>query len=174
MNRYFIIPGLGNSGPQHWQTYFEKILPNCSRIEQQEWDAPSCEDWISTIDQALEAADLSNVILAAHSLGCATIAHWYQRYQKKIKGALLVAPSDLEAPGYTFPVTGFDPVPLMRLPFKTIMVASTNDQWISFDRAEYFASHWGSELVNAGDAGHINAASGFGDWNEGLELLKKF
>ncbi|PZR29288.1 MAG: alpha/beta hydrolase [Citrobacter freundii] len=173
MNKYFIIPGLGNSGPQHWQTYFERTLPDCVRIEQAEWDAPSCAAWISTIDAALEGYDLSTVILIGHSLGCATVAHWYKQYNKKIKGAMLVAPSDLEAPGYTFPVTGFDPIPLETLPFKTIVVASTNDHWITIERAEFFADRWGSKLVNLGNAGHINAASGYGDWEEGIELLKR-
>ena len=81
------------------------------RIEQKEWDSPSCSDWISTIDKALEGLDLSSVVFIGHSLGCATIAHWYQRYNRNIRGALMVAPSDLEAPGYTFPVSGFDPLP---------------------------------------------------------------
>jgi len=173
MSRYYIIPGLGNSGPAHWQTYFERQLTGCTRIEQHEWDAPACEDWIATIDKELESADPSSVVLIAHSLGCATIAHWAKRYGRKIKGALLVAPSDLESPGYTFPVTGFTPVPLYPLGFKTIMVASSNDPWISMERATFFASHWGSELIDIGDAGHINAASGFGEWPQGIELLSK-
>jgi uncharacterized protein len=174
MNSYFIIPGLGNSGPQHWQTYFEHHLPNCVRIGQTEWDAPTCEDWITHIDLAIAGTDPGNVILVTHSLGCATVAHWYRKYGRRIKGALLVAPSDLEAPGYTFPVSGFDPVPLELLPFKTIVVASTNDPWISIERATFFASHWGSELVDIGEAGHINAAAGYGEWKEGIRLLKRF
>jgi uncharacterized protein len=59
MTNYFIIPGLGNSGPEHWQTYFETKGDNFSRIDQQEWDAPNCEDWIAKIDDALADIDLS-------------------------------------------------------------------------------------------------------------------
>jgi predicted alpha/beta hydrolase family esterase len=172
MTNYFIIPGLGNSGPEHWQTYFEKSGKNFQRINQKEWDAPDCLDWIQTIDTALSTYDLSQVVLVGHSLGCATIAHWVSRYNKLIKGALLVAPSDLEAPQYTFPITGFLPIPKQKIGFKTIIVASDDDVWVSLDRAKYFAECWGSEFINIGNAGHINAASGYGQWTEGLEILK--
>ncbi len=173
MTNYFIVPGLGNSGPEHWQTYFENSAGNFQRIEQKEWNAPVCSDWIAAIDKAIEGYDPATVILIGHSLGCTTIAQWAKRYGKKIKGALLVAPSDVENPVYTFPVTGFSPIPLQPIPFKTIVVASTNDQWVSFERAKLFATNWGSELVNIGDAGHINAASGHWKWDEGLEILKR-
>ena len=161
MTHYFIIPGLGNSGPLHWQTWFEEQLPNAKRIHQKEWDAPDCTDWLNTIDTALEGYDLLTVILIGHSLGCATIAHWAKRSGKKIKGALLVAPSDIEAPVYTFPATGFTPIPVQKINFPTIVVTSNDDVWVSAERASCFAACWGSTFVNIGNAGHINAASGF-------------
>ena len=173
MTNYFIVPGLGNSGPDHWQTYFEKSNMNFQRIHQQEWDKPECKIWIDTIDKSIANEDLSTVILIGHSLGCATIAHWAKTYHRTIKGALLVAPSDVEAAHYNFPITGFAPMPNEKINFKTIVVASSNDQWVSLNRAKYFADHWGSELINIGDAGHINAASGHHQWKEGLIILKK-
>lgn len=173
MNNYFIVPGLGNSGPEHWQTFFENSANNFQRIEQQEWDAPACSEWIANIDRAIEQYDPETVVLIGHSLGCTAIAQWAKKYGRKIKAALLVAPSDIENPVYTFPATGFSPIPLMPFNFKTIVVASSNDPWVSLERATYFASHWGSELVNIGDAGHINAASGHWQWQEGLSILKK-
>ena len=84
-----------------------------------------------------------------------------------------MAPSDIEQPVYSFPSTGFTPIPLDRIGFKTVVVASSNDEWVSMERARFFARQWGSELVNIGDAGHINAVSGYGVWPAGLELLKK-
>jgi predicted alpha/beta hydrolase family esterase len=173
MTQYFIIPGLGNSGPQHWQTFFEKSGSNFQRIQQQEWDAPECSDWISTVNNAITGYDPAAVILIGHSLGCATIAHWATTYGTLIKGAMLVGPSDLEAPHYTFPAKGFAPIPLQRINFPTLVVASADDPWVTIERAEYFATSWGSELINIGNAGHINATSGYGEWPQGLELLKK-
>lgn len=85
MTNYLLIPGLGNSGAEHWQTYFQNSGDNFVRIEQQEWDAPSCEDWIETIDRKVSEFDLSNVVLVGHSLGCSTIAHWATKHKKQIK-----------------------------------------------------------------------------------------
>lgn len=172
MTNYFIVPGLGNSGPDHWQTHFENSGQNFIRINQKDWDTPASADWVKNIDEALSGYDLSTVILIGHSLGCTAIANWAKHSQKIIKGALLVAPSDLEAPKYNFETIGFDHVPLDKINFRTTIVASTNDEWVSIERAMFFAANWESELINIGEAGHINAASGFGKWDEGLELLK--
>ncbi len=174
MTQYLILPGLGNSGPQHWQTYFEQKAPNFIRVQQSEWDSPDCAIWIATIDRAVLAYDLSNIVLIGHSLACCTIAHWANKYHRKIKGALLVAPSDIENPVYTFPSTGFAPIPLQTIPFKTLVITSDNDPWVSLERAQLFANAWGSRLINIGAAGHINADSGYGSWEQGLEYLQYF
>lgn len=174
MTNFFIIPGLGNSGEAHWQTFFERSGSNFQRIQQQEWDAPLCSDWVSTISQAIAGYDPATVVLIAHSLGCSTMAHWAAQYNTIIKGALLVAPSDLESAHYTFPAKGFAPIPSAKINFKTIVVASEDDPWVSLERAKFFATNWGSELITIGKAGHINAAAGYGDWEQGLEILKAF
>ena len=173
--RVFIVPGLGSSGPGHWQTYFERQNPDFTRINQREWDAPDCREWVETLAQALAGEDLSRVVLVAHSLGCITVAHWARQHGHNLRGALLVAPSDVETAQYaTFSTTGFGPMPLARLSFPSKVVASQNDEWVSLARARQFAEAWGSELVDLGDAGHINAASGYGEWPAGLELLREW
>lgn len=174
MANYFIVPGLTNSGEEHWQTYFERLGTNFHRINQHNWDTPHCEEWIATIDKVLERENLSNVVLIGHSLGCATIAHWATKYNKPIKGAFLVAPSDIEAAQYKFPITGFGPIPLKKISFKTVVIASSNDQWVSVERAKYFANAWNSDFINIGPAGHINATAGFGEWKFGFSLLKTY
>ena len=173
--RVFIVPGLGNSGPDHWQTHFERTNPDFTRIEQREWNTPDRTEWVETLEQALAGEDLSRVVLVAHSLGCATVAHWAAQYGHCIKGALLVAPSDVETAHYAaFPTTGFGPMPLQRLPFPSKLVMSQNDEWTTPARARQFAEAWGSELVDIGEAGHINVASGYGPWPAGLELLAEW
>ncbi len=172
MTNYLIVPGLGNSGPEHWQSYFEKSGNQFFRIDQQEWDIPVCDEWIATIDKKVLNFELSTVVLIGHSLGCSAIAHWATRYKRQIKGAMLVAPSDLEAPQYTFPARGFAPIPLGKINFRTIVVASSNDPWVSLERATYFAECWSSQFINLGPAGHINVASGYTRWIEGLNILK--
>ena len=172
-SRCFIIPGLGGSGPDHWQTHFERRHPEFTRIEQRNWDAPDCTTWVETIEQTLAGQDLSQVVLVAHSLGCPTVAHWATRYGHRLKGALLVAPCDTETAHFaTCPTTSFGPVPLQPLPFPSRVVASTTDEWVTPARARQFAAAWGSELIDVGPAGHINPASGYGDWPAGLALLR--
>ncbi|MVT11268.1 RBBP9/YdeN family alpha/beta hydrolase [Chitinophaga tropicalis] len=163
------VPGLYGSGPEHWQTIWEK-LPGFKRIEQQNWDAPALKDWVQTIEEAVTEAG-PDVVIAAHSLGCIALVHWARQTQQQIRGALLVAPADAERPGFPEAATGFTPIPLEPLPFKSIVVSSTNDEFASLQRAQSFADAWGSRFVNAGEIGHINAASKLGEWPIGQKLV---
>ena len=166
------LPGIGGSGPQHWQSLWEKEY-GFTRIEQQEWETPFRDEWVANIQKAVSKYDPKKVVLVGHSAVCSAIAKWAERYQTKIKAALLVAPADPEAQTFPQGAMGFSPIPLIKLPFPSIVVTSTNDFFVTVDRAKQFAEDWGSEFVNIGEAGHINVASGFGDWDEGLEILKK-
>ncbi|OGX84062.1 RBBP9/YdeN family alpha/beta hydrolase [Hymenobacter coccineus] len=174
---YFVVPGLGGSGPQHWQTLFEQAGPHFTRIEQRDWDAPDCAEWVAAIAHALAGAALENVVLVGHSLGCVAIAQWARAHPRSaavLKGALLVAPADIEAPRPDPPLTtGFVPIPLGPLPFRSLVAASTNDPWVTWDRAQHFAAAWGSELVDLGPAGHVNPDAGFGPWPAGWALLER-
>ncbi|PST83864.1 alpha/beta hydrolase [Pedobacter yulinensis] len=171
-SRILIIPGLGNSGPEHWQSLWEDQF-GFLRVEQRDWDTPICDDWVVTIDHAVMAGPPEEVILVGHSLACTAIAYWAAQYGRNIKGALLVAPSDTESPHYPPGTTGFTPVPLSKLPFPSIVVSSRDDYYVTAERAEQFAQHWGSKLVFLEAAGHINAAAGFGAWPGGLALLEQ-
>jgi predicted alpha/beta hydrolase family esterase len=171
-----ILPGLSNSGPQHWQTLWAQQDPTCRRVHQADWETPRCADWVATLDDAI-AHSADPVVLVAHSSSCALVAHWARDASAEslaqVHGALLVAPSDPEGPNYPEGPTGFAPMPLLRLPFRSIVVASRDDQYVTFARAREYASAWGSELVDVGDAGHINAASGLGAWSVGYGLLQR-
>jgi predicted alpha/beta hydrolase family esterase len=172
-SRIFILPGLGNSGEQHWQTLWEKRFPSFTRINQRNWDTPVCNDWIDQIQKTIAPFKSEEVILVAHSLACCTVAFWSLKFKQKIKGALLVAPSDTEADTYPPGTTGFKPMPLHKLTFKSIVVASSDDYYVRLEKARTLAKGWGSEFVDVGDAGHINASSSLGEWTYGLELLQK-
>ena len=171
-SKIFILPGLGNSGDQHWQTLWENKF-GFIRIEQQEWDTPVKDDWIDTIEKELSSHNGSDIILVGHSLAVSTIAFWAAKYKRKIKGALLVAPSDTEAPSYPPGTKGFAPMPTNKLPFPSVTITSTDDVYVTLNRAEVLASSWGSKLINIGKAGHINTSSGHGEWPDGLKYLKE-
>jgi hypothetical protein len=172
MMRTLILPGLHNSDPGHWQSRWEAEDETMERVIQDDWETPHCADWVVRLDQALAYAR-PEILLVAHSAGCALVAHWAVGCQQgQVRGALLVAPSDPEAPSFPVGATGFAPIPLLRLPFPSIVVASSNDPFVTVARAQTFASAWDSEFVMIGEAGHINTASGLGDWPEGLALLR--
>ena len=62
---------------------------------------------------------------------------------------------------------------LRKLPFRSVVVASTNDPFVTLERAELFAASWGSRLIKLPNAGHINTASGHGPWPEGEGWLEE-
>ncbi len=171
-----LLPGLGNSGPDHWQSHWERVDSTYTRVMQAEWDAPRCQDWVDALDDAVRAS-AHDVVFVSHSSSCALVAHWARiaapDLLQRVRGALLVAPSDPLGPHYPSGPTGFAPVPGVRLPFRSIVVASENDEYVTLDTAQEYASACGSEFVNIGRAGHINAASGHGPWPEGLTLLDR-
>src|SRR5688572_2095793 len=110
-SRILILPGLGDSGEGHWQTLWEKQF-GFKRVMQKNWDTPACDDWTEAIDTEITRSNASDVILVAHSLACVTTVFWSLRYNRNIRGALLVAPSDVEAETYPPGTTGFSPMPL--------------------------------------------------------------
>ena len=173
MTKYFIIPGIGDSDNEHWQSYFEKKLDNSQRIVQDNWTEPTLEDWVERMDEILSGENLSETILITHSLGGITLAHWVLKYGKKLKGALIVAPPDLDNPYEDLRLKSFTPIPQINLQFPSILVCSSNDNWLSLERANHFANSWGSELIILKNAGHISGADGFNNWDDGLEILKK-
>jgi predicted alpha/beta hydrolase family esterase len=170
------VPGLGGSGPGHWQTIWEQQRDDCARADLGQWSAPRRNAWVSKLDQAIRRSDMP-VILAAHSLGCIAVAWWAelagQPWGWPVAGALLVAPPDVERTDRLPALAHFAPSPRAPLPFPSILVASEDDPHASPQRAFDMARDWGSHFVDAGAAGHINADSGLGAWREGQMLLER-
>ncbi|MEO6528718.1 MAG: alpha/beta hydrolase [Gemmatimonadaceae bacterium] len=171
-----LLPGLSNSGPEHWQSHWERTDSACRRVVQTEWEMPRCADWVETLTAAIDSTN-GAVVLVAHSSSCALVAHWTRAVSAerlaRVRGALLVAPSDPEGPNYPAGPTGFAPMPQTPLPFPSIVVASTDDEYVTPAQARAYAAAWGSVYVEIGAAGHINSASGLGAWPAGHTLLEQ-
>lgn len=166
-----ILPGLYNSGPGHWQTIWQEENPDFMRVQQDDWETPLCADWVDALHTAVQKCS-QPPLLVAHSLGCILVAHWWNRSQQAIQGALLVAPADVESPEHCPPeIWNFAPIPLPKFNFPAIVIASRNDPYVAFDRARFFAEQWGCQFVDYGRSGHINADSGLGRWPDGLNYL---
>ena len=167
----FILPGYGDSGPEHWQSHWERADPACRRVVQDDWLDPRLDAWLATLERYI-ALSVAPPVLVAHSLACALVAHWAARPGSTARAALLVAPADVDSPLRTpEEVRSFSPIPLVQLPFPSIVVASTDDPFASLERATALATAWGSRVVALERAGHINADAGFGPWPEGRRLL---
>ena len=168
-----ILPGLGGSGPEHWQTRWEKLYERHRRVVQRDWDHPDRAAWLAAIEAAIVDAG-EPVVLVAHSLGCALVAHAAAGPSAaRVRAALLVAPADVDSPVSTPAETHvFAPLPLARLPFPATVVASETDPYVTLDRARAFAAAWGAELVDAGRGGHLNADSGLGAWPAGRVIFE--
>jgi uncharacterized protein len=176
--RVLVLPGYLNSGSGHWQTRWEETQARFTRVQMPDWVRADCDAWCRALDAAVgEAlAQGERVLLAAHSLGCLTAAHWAARHASEarlaqVAGALLVAPPDPHGSAFPAEASGFDPVPLVPLPFASIVVASNDDPYGGMPFAERCATAWGSRSIDIGARGHINAESGLGDWPQGLEWL---
>ncbi len=169
-----IIPGYTNSGPEHWQTRWEGKLSTARRVEQAEWSKPVLEDWVGELAKAVNEAE-KPVVLVAHSLGVATAVQALPQFRNRVAGGFFVAPPDVANPAIRPKhLMTFGPYPREPLPFPSIVVASRNDPFSSFEAAEDIAGAWGSLFLDAGESGHINVESGHGPWPEGSMTFAQF
>ena len=169
-----IIPGLGGSGPNHWQTRWEQKLSTARRVEQRDWEKAQRDEWVRAIASAIDRATRP-VILVAHSLGVVAAIDAARETAPWIKGAFLVAaPSEERLTRVAGADPAFRPYPREKLPFPSALVASRNDSYAEFVQSEALARDWGAKLIDAGQAGHLNAESGHGPWPEGLLQFAAF
>ena len=172
----FTLPGWQGSGSQHWQTRWVALFGD-EVVEQHDWMQPLRGDWITRLEdlvqKQLKQQANAQIAFVSHSLGCHLIAAWAALSPNvgKVAGALLVAPPDPLQPNLPPQLHSWRKPVLQKLPFKTTLVASSNDPFCGLPVAQQLAQSWGAELVNIGERGHINAESGLGYWPAGRELL---
>ena len=166
--RFVIVPGWRDSAPGHWQSLWAERLEGAVRVEQDDWVAPSRNAWVASIARTIIAQN-EPVVVIAHSLGCIATTHLPPEAVKCIQGALLVAPADPERRAV---LSDFAPVPYQPLPYRSVLVASSNDPYCPIRLAGAYARAWGSEFVRMQNAGHINIESGHGEWPLGVALLQ--
>ncbi len=172
--RYLIVPGWQGSPDDHWQSHWQRTLPNSSRVEQADWLTPRRDGWVAELERSV-ASDARPVVLVAHSLGCVTVAHWAaqapQELLRRVRGALLVAPADVQRGNCPEALRNFAPIPRQPLPFASLLVGSDNDTAASAARAVELGRDWGSETAILAGAGHINVKSGHHCWEQGFAYL---
>ena len=174
-----IVPGLREHVPRHWQTLLADRLPQVRSVRPMGRDDLDCAARVAAIERAAQAVQ-GPLILVAHSGGCIMLAHWARQTTRAVQGALLATPPDFERPmpeGYpslqTLQANGWLPVPRETLPFRSIVAASRNDPLGSYARIASLAGDWGGELLDLGEVGHLNLASGFGEWPLAEDLITR-
>lgn len=172
--KLLILTGLGDSGENHWQSYWLRKFDNSTKLIQDNWEEPQLNNWLTNLNETIQKLDIPTV-LVAHSLAVSMVVHWASaNSNQNIIGALLVAPADVDSAEHTPEVTwNFSPIPKLKLNFPSIVISSENDPYISIERAEYLAQKWGSDFINVGQKGHINSESNLGYWEEGQLILQQ-
>ena len=168
-----IVPGVGGSEPAHWQSWLQRQLMSCSRVQQKDWNNPVLETWISEFVNTV-APIQGKIQIVAHSFGClTTVAALAQHPElnQKIKNLILVAPANPAR----FGEAGFardsqqdyqDYFHQLKIAVPTTFLMSENDPWLNFEDAKCLAKAWKLNPINLGQVGHINVASGFGPFPE--------
>jgi predicted alpha/beta hydrolase family esterase len=171
--RVLLLPGWLDSGPEHWQSHWQKRYGD-RRVTQDDWLWPKRGDWMARLEEVLLEDD-TPALLAAHSLGCQLVAAWaaHSRQTARVKGALLVAPPDIEREGMPPNLAPWRPIVRARLPFAAIAVTSSDDPYCTAERSAQMARNWGAERVDIGARGHVNGESGLDDWPAGRALLER-
>lgn len=175
-----IVPGLHGSGPDHWQSWLEQQLPHCQRVTGIDWTRPRLADWADTVREALKHSPQPLRIIA-HNFGCLATAVAAADRPQNVAQLILVAPADPErfdfigqkqSPGH--PDSEYHlgmALPTAALPQPSLLLASRNDAWLDYRKAERLAAIWDCELIDTGDAGHLNPEAGYGPWPALLDLL---
>ena len=173
-----IVPGVGGSEHDHWQSWLQRQLKSCSRVQQQDWNKPVLHEWIEKFVKTVQAIQ-EPIQIVAHSFGClTTVAALAQHPElnQNIKNLVLVAPANPAR----FGDAGFaresqndyqQYFHQVKLQVPTQMIISENDPWLNFQDALQLAKAWKIRPKNLGQVGHINVASGFGPFPEIYDFL---
>ncbi len=173
MRSVLLVPGIGNSGPPHWQSLWQAKYPDVYRVMQRDWDHPVCDEWVGALHHAVGQA-AGPPILVAHSLGCLAVAHWAARSDRPCYAVLLVAAPDPNGPGFPRDATGFALAPPALRRHRVTVVSSSDDPYATTSYTEEQVAAWGAEHIRLGRRGHINADSALGDWPDGWAIVNRW
>ncbi|MCF7812310.1 alpha/beta hydrolase [Candidatus Gracilibacteria bacterium] len=164
---FLLLHGWGGNGSDHWQNFLSSFLKQKGkRIVSphfQNPDTPDLSQWLLQLKSFLENLSPSNVIIVAHSLGAALWIHFVSQHPSfQSSKAFLVAPTPDDC-GIS-EIRSFFPLPSVELNSSSVVVASTNDPYISSEKCKLLAQSIGAQFQTLSNAGHISPDSGFGRW----------
>ena len=173
-----IVPGVGGSEKNHWQSWLECSLEYSSRVIQDDWNHPVLNQWVDRLYNHIEKLK-QPVQIVAHSFGCLTTIAALNQYpilRHWIDSIILVAPANpsrFSSEGFGTTTDNYAELfKQFTINIPTLMIVSENDPWLTYQDAIRYATHWNIPFVNQGKAGHINVASGYGQWPQIFEYMK--
>lgn len=174
-----IVAGLRGHVEEHWQTHLVKALPGVHTVDSTHRDKRDLGGRIADVEAVVSSLDAPATIVA-HSAGVLVTVHWAMRHGRGVAGAILATPPDLGRPlPSAYPTlaeleeTGWLPIPRQPLPFPSIVGASTNDDLGDPIRVRALATSWGSRVIDLGPVGHLNPASGYGEWPGVFDMIAR-
>lgn len=170
MTRFLLVPGRGKPRRGHWLQRLADAHPDYRWAPEPTGPPFLLDERVTALHEAVSADD-EPAVLIAHSAGCLTTIVWAARHAGPVRGALVVAPPHVDPEHWP----DLDAATLAafrrRLPFPAVLVASRTDPWSTFEQFERYAEDWGAELVDLGDAGHVDTGSGYGPWPDAERLV---
>jgi len=165
--RALIVPDVGNSYEQHWQSLWEQSIPRTRRIRLHDWQAADWIKWRNSIIASLISID-EPVVLIAEGFGALAAASVAAEYPGKIIAAFLVDPADPD---------DFDlrkKIPKQPLPIPTKIVIRNQ----THTKAALLAALWRTGLSHSvtieppqNEATASASISNF--WPEGIRVLNR-
>jgi predicted alpha/beta hydrolase family esterase len=177
-----LIPGLRGEDADHWQTRLAAAVPGARLVPPLGRGEPSLDRRVAQLDRAIADAR-GPVVLVGHSAGVLVTVHWAARHagpSRPVTGALLATPPTLDhalPAGYpsisTLREHGWMPIPRTRLAFRAVVATSDDDELGNPVWVASLARAWGARLHPLGPVGHLNPASGYGEWPGARPLIEQ-
>ena len=178
-----IVPGHGGSGPDHWQSRWERQLSTARRVHQPNWDAPDLAAWAERIVATAEGATRP-VVVVAHGLGVHAVA----RAADALEGRDRRPPSphrrapDLEDASRPpdANLAGLRRADAAPAPSRALVVASRTDPWCELRPPQRRRSPRPGarpsrrRRANGRTRSNSGALGPNGPWPEGHDALRRF
>lgn len=176
MKKVLILHGWCGSDEPHWQWWvaqeLKKLNYEISFPSLPNRDLPHLKVWMEALKIEFDRFQPDMVI--CHSLGTILWFHFVEKYKiKELDKLMLVAPvrqkCDVKEMSTFFPY----PVPSDLRSKESILVGSTDDEYLDLDEAIQLQSQLNIGLKVLQNAGHINIQSGFGELSCAIDWIER-
>jgi len=174
--KVLLLHGWGGSDSPHWQSCLAgelaKDYGKVSFLQFSDFDFPKLDVWKEELKAELD--DFQPDIVVCHSLANTLWFHLCNNETiPEVEKLFLVAPpainTEINELDEFFPVK----VPTNLHAKNSILVTSTNDPYLTQEEAKELQDTLQIPMKVLEDAGHINADSGFGQWDWILNEINK-